>query len=169
MVNVHGRFAWYELVTTDVEAAKAFYAEVMGWGVLDASVPGKAYALFTAGNVPVSGVLELPEDARKIGVRPSWLGYVEVDDVDAAATRIARLGGAVHVPPTEVPGISRFSIFADPQAARLALLRWRQPRQEQRADPGAPGRVGWHELLTTDWEQAWTFYGELFEIGRAHV
>ena len=40
MSSIHGRFAWYELITTDVEAAKAFYTRVMGWGVLDASVPG---------------------------------------------------------------------------------------------------------------------------------
>jgi len=167
VVNAHGRFAWYELVTTDMEAAKDFYTKVMGWGVLDASVPGNAYALFTAGNVAVGGVMDLPEEARKIGVRPSWLGYVGVDDVDAAAARITRLGGAVQVPPTDVPGISRFLIFADPQAARLALLRWLRPGQEQPADPGAPGRVGWHELLAADWEPAWTFYSELFGWQRA--
>ncbi len=32
MVNSHGRFVWYELMTTDIEAAKVFYADVMGWG-----------------------------------------------------------------------------------------------------------------------------------------
>jgi predicted enzyme related to lactoylglutathione lyase len=32
MVNPHGRFVWYELMTTDMEAAKAFYAEVVGLG-----------------------------------------------------------------------------------------------------------------------------------------
>ena len=32
MSNSHGRFVWYELMTSDVEAAKAFYAEVVGWG-----------------------------------------------------------------------------------------------------------------------------------------
>ena len=49
MVNSHGRFAWYELMTTDVEAATAFYTTVMGWSAWDASAPGRAYALFTAG------------------------------------------------------------------------------------------------------------------------
>ena len=96
-----------------------------------------------------------------MGAKPSWIGYVGVDDVDATADRITRLGGAVHVPPTDVSDISRFSIFTDPQTARLALLKWLKPGQEQPADPGAPGRVGWHELLAADWEQAWAFYGEL--------
>ena len=67
MVNVHGRFAWYELMTTDMEAAKAFYTKVMGWGAQDASVPGMAYVLFTAGKAVVGGLMDLPEDARRTG------------------------------------------------------------------------------------------------------
>lgn len=162
MINSHGRFAWYELITTDVEAAKAFYANVIGWGTLDASAPGRVYTLFTAGKALVSGLMDLPEDARKMGGKPSWVGYVEVDDVDATANRIKRLGGVVHVPPTDVSNISRFSIFSDPQAARLALFKWLNPGQDQPAELGAPGRVGWHELLADDWEKALAFYSELF-------
>jgi uncharacterized protein len=162
VVNFHGRFAWYELVTTEVEAAKAFYTKVMGWSALDASVPGTAYVLFTAGKDSVSGLTDLPEDARKMGGRSSWMGYVGVDDVDATAARIKRLGGAIHVPPKDVPNISRFSIFADPQSARLALLKWLKPDQVQPADPDAPGHVGWHELHAADGGKALVFYGELF-------
>ena len=55
MVSSHGRFVWYELTTTDVEAAKAFYAEVVGWGTQDASMPGVAYTLFTAGGARSAG------------------------------------------------------------------------------------------------------------------
>jgi len=88
MTNSHGRFVWYELMTTDMEAAKAFYAEVVGWGTQDASMPGMAYTLFTAGGASVSGLMRLSEDARKSGLRPSWLGYVGVSDVDATADRI---------------------------------------------------------------------------------
>jgi predicted enzyme related to lactoylglutathione lyase len=68
----------------------------------------------------------------------------------------------VHVPPTDVADISRFSVFTDPQSARLALFKWRNPAQRLPAAPDAAGRVGWHELLAADWEQAWTFYAELF-------
>ncbi len=53
MVNSHGRFVWYELMTTDMEAAKVFYAKVVGWGTRDASMPGMAYTLFTAGEASV--------------------------------------------------------------------------------------------------------------------
>ena len=73
MADSHGSFAWYELMTTDMEAAKAFYAGVVGWGAQDVSMPGTTYTLFTAGGALISGLTELSEDARKIGLRPSWL------------------------------------------------------------------------------------------------
>jgi predicted enzyme related to lactoylglutathione lyase len=161
VINSHGRFIWYELTTTDIAAAMAFYTRVMGWGAWDASVPGKPYILFGDGKAAISALTLLPDDARQEGAEPMWVGYVGVDDVDAAADRILRLGGAVHVPPTDVSDISRFSVFTDPQAARLALFKWLRPGQQLPA-PDAPGRVGWHELLAADWEQAWAFYGELF-------
>ena len=161
-VSSHGRFLWYELVTTDMEAAKAFYAEVVGWGTQDASMPGTAYTLFTAGGASVSGLMSLPEDAGKSGFRPSWLGYVGVDDVDATAERIRQLGGAVHVPPRDIPNISRVSVAVDPQMATIALFKWLAPGQAQPAELDTLGRVGWHELLAADWEKAWGFYGELF-------
>src|SRR5450631_2593306 len=101
MACCHGRFVWYELLTTDTAAARAFYAEVVGWGAQDASTPDLAYCLFTLGNVPLGGLMELPEEARRMGATPRWLGYVDVDDVDAAAYRAKRLGGAVLVAPTD--------------------------------------------------------------------
>ena len=168
MVNSHGRFVWYELMTTGKETAKAFYANVVGWGTRDA---GLAYNLFTVGDAPVTGLMNLPEDARRTGATPHWIGYVGVDDVDAAVGRIKQLGGAVHVPPTDVPNISRFSVVADPQMATLALVKGLKPGQAQSAELDTPGRVGWHELLAADWEKAFAFYGELFgwQKADAHV
>ena len=140
-------------------------------------MPGLAYSLFTVGDTPVTGLMNLPEDARRTGATPHWIGYVGVDDVDAAVDRIKQLGGAVHIPPTDVPNISRFSVVADPQMATLALVKWLKPGQAQSAELGKPGRVSWHELLAADWEKAFAFYGELFgwqkadaDIGRdGHV
>ena len=69
VVNSHGRFVWYELVTTDVKAATAFYSKVMGWGAWDASVPGKACILFGDGKGSISALTELQDDARQMGAR----------------------------------------------------------------------------------------------------
>ena len=161
MVDYPGRFVWYELITTDMAAAKAFYSKVVGWGAQDVSTPDLTYTLFTAGRAEVSGLMDLPEDGRKMGVTPWWMGYVGVDDVDATADRIKRLGGAVYVPPTN-SNIGRISFVADPQTATLGLVEGLKPGQSQPAELGALGRVGWHELLAADREKAFAFYGELF-------
>ena len=55
MVGSHGHFVWYELMTTDVKAAAAFYAKVVGWGTRDMSMPGRAYVMFTVGEFRSAG------------------------------------------------------------------------------------------------------------------
>lgn len=161
MVDHRGRFIWYELITTDLAGAKAFYEAVVGWSAQDASTSDLAYALFTSEGVPVGGLMDLPEEARKMGATPRWMGYVGVDDVDSIADRIKRLGGAVYVPPTN-SNIGRISVVADPQMATLGLVHGLKPGQLQPAALGELGRVGWHELLAADKEKAFAFYRELF-------
>jgi predicted enzyme related to lactoylglutathione lyase len=73
MVDSHGRFVWYELMTTDMEAAAAFYTKVVGWGAQDVSTPGMPYILFTVEGSSVGGLMRLPEDAKK-----NWRG-IELD------------------------------------------------------------------------------------------
>jgi uncharacterized protein len=162
VVNSYGRFAWYELLTSDIEGAKDFYANVVGWSTRDASSPGMTYVLFFVGESAVAGLMRLRDEATTIGVGPHWIGYVGVDDVDAAADRIKLRGGAVHVPPTDASNVSRFSVFADPQAAALGVLKWMRAGHGQPADTSARGYVGWHELVAADRERALAFYSELF-------
>jgi predicted enzyme related to lactoylglutathione lyase len=167
LVDPQGRFVWYELATTDADSAKAFYAGVMGWGTRDMSIPGTNYTLFTVREAPVSGLIHLPDEARRRGARPRWLGYVGVDDVDATADRIKHLGGAVLVPPTNVLDVSRFAVVADPQMATFGLITWSESGQERQTERTAPGRVGWHELLAADREKALSFYGAALGWQRA--
>src|SRR5258708_30522411 len=157
----HGRFVWHELLTTDIAAAKAFYGSVVGWGEQDACTPQFAYTLFTSGRAPVSGLMEVPEEARRRGAMSRWVGYVSVDDIDAAAARIKRLGGAVYVPPTD-SNIGRISVVADPQTATLALVKGLKVGQSEPAELDELGCLGWHELLAADCTKAFVFYNGLF-------
>jgi uncharacterized protein len=161
MLRHPGRFVWYELMTTDVAAARIFYASVLGWGAQDASAPDFVYAVFSAGAAPVGGLMELPEDARQMGATPRWMGYVGLNDVDATASRIKSMGGVVYVAPTNT-NIGRIAVVADPQNATFALIDRLQPGQHQTSELDEPGRVGWHELLAADWAKAFTFYRDLF-------
>ena len=158
---IHGSFAWYELLTTDADAARGFYGQVVGWDAHDASTATLPYGVFTKAAVEVGGLMDLPPEARRMGARPRWVGYVAVDDVDGAAERLSRLGGTIYVPPTD-SNIGRVSIVADPQTATLGMVGGlTRSSPADRLDE--PGLVGWHELLATDAAKAFTFYRELFD------
>jgi predicted enzyme related to lactoylglutathione lyase len=162
MSSSHGKFVWYELMTTDVKAAETFYRNVVGWGAQDASQPGMTYTMFTAGESPVAGLMDIPEDTKKMGARPGWIGYVAVDDVDATASQVFQAGGTVHRPPADIPGIGRFAIVADPQGPILALFKAAGDMQPPAVAPGTPGHAGWRELIALDQEAAFAFYAKLF-------
>jgi predicted enzyme related to lactoylglutathione lyase len=71
-----GRFVWYELLTSDPDAAKGFYMELIGWGTTQWEGGKEPYTMWTKGEAPVAGVMILPEDAVKAGVPPHWLAYI---------------------------------------------------------------------------------------------
>lgn len=156
-----GKFVWYELMTTDPDAAEVFYREVIGWGSQDSSMTGFRYTLFTVDSVPVAGLMALTSDACAAGARPGWLGYVAVENVDAFVERAKAAHGTLHHGPADIPGVGRFAVLADPQGAAFALF---QPATQESRLPAqsAPGHVGWHELHAADWQKAFDFYSGLF-------
>lgn len=160
MSDYAGRFVWYELMTTDSKAAEEFYRNIVGWQARDAGMPGMSYRLLSAGDTTVGGLMEMPQSAGEAGAEPAWIGYVWADDVDSAAREISRLGGSVYRQPDDIPGIGRFAIVADPQGATFALFNG--TGEGERPARNAPGNIGWHELVTADWQKAFDFYSDLF-------
>ena len=115
-------FVWYELMTGDVAAAKAFYSKVVGWDMQDTPMPGMTYTVLRAGETQVAGLMAMPKDACDAGMKPCWVGYIGVDDVDGAAAKVTRLGGKILAAPADIPKVGRFAVAADPQGAAFALL-----------------------------------------------
>ncbi len=164
MSSYRGKFVWYDLMTTDVAGAEAFYRDVVGWGAEDSGMPASAspYMLFKAGDHPVAGLVAAPAEVIERGAAPCWVGYVAVDDVDAAAETVGELGGFVYHPPEDIPGVGRFAIVADPEGVRFNLFKPDDNGQRPRLAPGAPGSIGWRELYAVDLNAAWAFYSALF-------
>lgn len=152
-------FFWYELMTTDVPAAEAFYKKVVGW--TSQPFEGMDYVIFNAGERAVSGLMLLPEEAKAMGTPPCWVGYIHVKEVDAATASLKKAGGAVHREPQDIPGVGRFSVVADPQGAVFMLMTPTGPDQPP-APPSTPGHVGWHELYAGDYKGAFDFYSKQF-------
>jgi predicted enzyme related to lactoylglutathione lyase len=155
-------FVWYELMTSDAKAAEGFYRTVVGWTAQDSGQAGMDYTLLLAGEVPTAGLMTLPKEACDAGAKPGWTGYVGVDDVDAYAGRVTKAGGAVHVPPTDIPNVGRFAMVADPQGAVFCLFKGTSEMPQSAPDPNKPGQVGWHELMAVDGGKAFEFYAGLF-------
>jgi hypothetical protein len=160
-------FIWYELMTSDTEAAKAFYSAVVGWETKGFEGGGD-YTILEANGRGVGGLMPIPEDARQAGARPVWFGYIAVGDVDAEAARIVEAGGKLYREIMDVPTVGRIAMVADPQGAPFYLIA---PAGEAQAPvpPMSDGHVAWHELHTTDWEAAFDFYSSRFGWAKAEA
>jgi hypothetical protein len=156
-----GQFVWYELLTTDTEAARAFYTETIGWKTMPFEGGDKPYTMWAVGEQPIGGVMTLPDEARAMGVPPNWLAHVKVADADATIARVKELGGSVLKPPETIPTVGRFAVIADPQGAVISVFT---PENDMAIHDGAPrqGDISWHELNSTDWEAGAKFYEALF-------
>jgi len=163
-------FCWYELMTDDVAASTAFYEAVVGWTAKDAGLATHPYTIFGSGEIGAAGAMTLPPEACAAGARPGWIGYIRVEDVDAALTRLVAAGGSVHKPAADIPGVGRFAVVADPHGASFCLFREAMPAPTPPeggpnggpAGTCPPGRIGWHELHAGDGEAAFAFYAALF-------
>lgn len=155
-----GKFCWYELTTSDVEAAKAFYTKAIGWSTapFEGEMP---YEMWINQEAPVGGVMTLSEEARQAHVPPHWMAYISTPSVDDTATQATQLGGQVLVPPRDIPNVGRFAVIADPQGASFAAFTPATPGEDSVFDPKV-GEFSWHELATTDHTAAFNFYSALF-------
>lgn len=155
---MRGHFVWHDLMTTDTDGAIAFYRGVVGWGTR--AWDDSDYTMWTAGKNPVGGVVTLDEEAAR-NIPPHWLAYTTVPDTDAVGEKASELGGQILHGPADIPTVGRFAVMADPQGAVFAVFT---PANDPPGPGGTPKsrQFSRHELATTDYEAAMSFYGELF-------
>ena len=161
-----GQPCWYELTTSDLAGAEAFYGAILGWQVRDSGHPDFTYHLAMAEGGMVAGLIA----GDGAGPPPHWLIYYAADDCDQSVADAAAAGATVLVPPGDVAGTGRFAILADPQGAAFGLL---QPDMTGMAeedtdsglgayDPAKAGHIQWHELTSADPLAGFAFYAGLF-------
>ena len=160
-MSIRGRFLWYELMTSDVDAAIAFYGEVIGWGALPWEHAETPYTMWMRGEEPIGGVMLLPEEARAQGVPPHWLPYIGTADVDETVATAVELGATAYIEGMDIPEVGRIAVLADPQGAAFAVYTPINAPPD-RIGPPQTGQFTWHELATTDWQAAYDFYQQLF-------
>jgi predicted enzyme related to lactoylglutathione lyase len=161
MATPTGKFGWYELLTTDTEAAGRFYSSVVGWVTHEMPSPTGSYTVYEINGVGIAGMMTTPPDAG--GMPPNWTGYITVDDVDTFVGKIEAAGGKLCKGPMDVPGMLRFAVVSGPGGEALTVFTPdpAMPSPERPAPPAA-GTIGWHELYAADLDSAWAFYSGLF-------
>lgn len=119
-VSKDGEFCWNELMTSDAPAAARFYAELLGWKVLEEMDMGPmgTYRIFGVGDLRLGGIMQTPTGAP---APPAWLYYAETSDLEAALRRATARGAKVLNGPMDVPGGGRVAQLRDPQGAAFAL------------------------------------------------
>jgi predicted enzyme related to lactoylglutathione lyase len=148
-------------MTTDPTAAKAFYNQLVGWGTQPYEGGDMPYTMWTAGEEPVGGVMDLPKEASDAGAPPHWIAYTAVSDVAATCDRAVELGGTVLHPATDIEGAGCFAVLQDPQGAVFAVY-YSDQLSTDAPQPAGVGKISWHELATSDHQAGCDFYASLF-------
>jgi uncharacterized protein len=169
MTNRHGDFIWYELLTTDADAAGDFYGKVVGWTSIVSGQPGMDYRFFSSGDGSdmkdgVGGYMAITEEMAVGGALPAWVGCIRVDDVDASTQSITDAGGSLLMPAMDLDGVGRMAMVADPQGAPFYVMKGASDDVSHSFAATEPkvGHCAWNELATTDPEAATGFYASKF-------
>jgi len=123
----HGAFSWSELMTDDVNAAKAYYKTVIGWDIEEMHMGEMTYNVLKAGGNPVGGIMGKPPGAEQ--VPNHWGTYITVDNVDETLAKAEAAGGSAMFPPMDVPGVGRMCAVMDTTGAVVSIITY-EPKEE---------------------------------------
>jgi predicted enzyme related to lactoylglutathione lyase len=163
-----GTPSWAELDTTDEAGALAFYGPLFGWADDPQEMgPNWYYHMQRLNGLEAAAIYQQSEEERGMGIPPHWNVYLTVENADEVAEKVGQNGGNVLFGPMDVFEAGRMAMLQDRQGAAFAI--W-QPNQHIGArvkfDPGA---ITWNELLTTDKEDALSFYQTVLGIERGET
>jgi hypothetical protein len=155
----NGEFCWVDLASTDFEASKSFYGDLIGWEWEPAGpteeTGGYGYFTYDGKQVAGGGPTQAP------GQPSAWSSYIKVADADAAAENVKAAGGDVFMPPFDLPADSgRMAVCQDSEGAFFSVMQQRQHKGAERINE--PGSWTWNNLLVREIERAKDFYGQVF-------
>lgn len=155
----HGIPSWVDLATTDIAAAKEFYAGLFGWSAEDQpSDMGGPYTMFSKDGRAVAGGGPLPPEVAEQGTPPIWNSYINVDSVDDTIAKVEAAGGSVVMPAMDVMTAGRVAFIADPTGAAIGL--WQAGDHKGAELVNEDGALTWNELLTDDTDASERFFAD---------
>jgi uncharacterized protein len=166
MTKLHGSWIWYELITPDPLGSKAFYDAVIGWNIQPTHADNPDYGFITrADGGMTGGILKLNKDMTDHGARPCWIGYIGVDDCDAAVIAAQTAGGKCLMPARDVPMAGRIAMLADPDGAPYYVMTPTPPPdggQSTAFSASILGSCSWNELAANNADASLSYYTSLY-------
>jgi uncharacterized protein len=121
-MSSHGHFHWNELLTADVERAKRFYQDTIGWTFEPMPMEdGATYWIAKVGDEPVGGIFPTNRPPYQ-GIPECWMSYLAVDDVDARTKKAVAAGAKLMRPIFDVPDVGRIAILTEPGGAGVGWI-----------------------------------------------
>jgi hypothetical protein len=114
-----GAWVWNELMVADPDKAVAFYTKIGGFTEKKMAMGDTTYHMLEADGKGRGGIMK----PMQPGMPAMWTPYVQVENVDQIADKAKKLGAQVHVPPTDIPEVGRFSVFTGPEAGTIGILK----------------------------------------------
>ena len=155
-----GTIGWVDLVSTDLDAATAFYTGLFGWETAELPMPGGgAYRFFRLGGRDAAAGGSMPPDMAAQGIPSHWNVWV-AGNADQTADKATAAGGQVLMAPTTMGPSGRMALLADPGGAAVGV--WEAGQHIGAGVVDEPGAMVWYEVNTRAFEENKRFYGEVF-------
>lgn len=152
-----GTPCWADAMFPDVEAAKSFYGEVLGWTFDSGSEEFGGYTQARSDGKAVAAVV--PQMQGMDGPA-AWNLYFATPDAAATAAKIRDNGGTLAVEPMQVGDFGTMATAQEPSGAYFSV--W-QPGSHQGFEKiGESGAYCWAELTTRDPVAADAFLPSVF-------
>ncbi|MFF8908392.1 VOC family protein [Streptomyces olivaceoviridis] len=156
-VQPEGTPCWADAMFSDVEGAKRFYGDVLGWTFGESSSEYGHYTQAYADGRAVAAVV--PPMPGQEG-QSQWCLYFASPDAAATAERIRENGGEVLMEPMQVGEFGTMCLAREPSGAVFGV--WQAGTHEGFEATATPGAYCWAEVFTREPEQADAFLAAVF-------
>ncbi|MEV8593679.1 VOC family protein [Streptomyces sp. NPDC052012] len=153
-----GAPCWADAMFTDVEGAKSFYEDVLGWTFGEQSSEyGNYTQAYANGKAAAAVVPPMPGQEGQ----SQWCLYLASPDVNATAQKIRDNGGEILMEPMEVGDFGAMCLARDPGGAVFGV--WQPGTHEGfETDMEQPGAFCWAEIFTREPAKSDAFFPAVF-------